>query len=109
MVRLAVPVQTKADGWALFRQIGALDRVRCVVPLGVHKDPWFGSTIGYNADTSLKARALALIDRFDPGLVKRAVAYRRERIHRRHTRIKFVDGNVTRSATAPWRRSRIAP
>jgi len=108
MVKLAVPVQTKADGWGLFRQIGALDQVRCVVPLGVHKDPWFGSTIGYNADTSLKARALALIDRFDPGMVKRAVAYRRERIHRRHTRVKFVD-DVTRSAAAPWRRSRTAP
>ncbi len=92
MINLAVPVQTKADGWWLFQQIGALDRVRCVVPLGVHKDPGFGSTIGYNAETSLKARALALINRYDPGLVKWAVAYRRQRIHRRHTRVEFVEG-----------------
>jgi glycosyl transferase, family 25 len=92
MIKLAVPIQTKADDWALFRQIGALDRVRCVVPLGVHKDPGFGSTIGYNANTSLKARVLALISHYDPGLVKGVVAHRRQRIHRRHTRVEFVDG-----------------
>jgi glycosyl transferase family 25 len=92
MIKLGVPIEAKADGWAHFRQIGALDRVRCVVPLGVHKDPGFGSTIGYNADTSLKARVLALINRYDPGPVKSAVAYRRRRIHRRYTRVEFVDG-----------------
>jgi glycosyl transferase, family 25 len=91
MIELALPVQTKADDWAHFIETGGIDRLRCVVPLAVHKDPGFGSTMGYYSHTSFKARALALIDRLGLGLVQRIIAYRRERIWRKYTRVEFVD------------------
>jgi len=91
MTERAFPIQTKADDWAHFIQIGGIDRLRCVVPIVVHKHPGFQSTMGYYADSSLKARALAVIDRLGLGLVQRVVAYRRKRIWRRYTRVEFVD------------------
>ena len=91
MTERAFPIQTKADDWAHFIQIGSIDRLRCVVPLVVRKQPGFRSTMGYYSDSSLKARVLAMIDRLGPGLVQRMVAYRRERIWRRYTRVQFVD------------------
>jgi glycosyl transferase, family 25 len=91
MTERAFPIQTKADDWAHFIRIGTIDRLRCVVPLVVRKHPRFGSTMGYYSDSSLKARALAVIDRLGLGLVQRMVASRRERIWRRYTRVEFVD------------------
>jgi glycosyl transferase, family 25 len=91
MTERAFPIQTKADDWAHFIQIGSIDRLRCVVPLAVRKHPGFGSTMGYYSHSSFKGRALALIDRLGLGLVQRVIAYRRERIWRRYTRVEFVD------------------
>jgi glycosyl transferase, family 25 len=91
MTERGFPVQTKADDWSHFIRIGSLDRIRCVVPLVVRKHPGFGSTMGYYSDSGLKARALAVIDRAGLGLVQRMVAYRRERIWRRYSRVEFVD------------------
>ena len=80
MTEREFPIQTKADDWAHFIQTGSIDRLRCVVPLAVRKDPGFGSTMGYYSHTSFRARALAVIDRLGLGLFHRVVAYRRERI-----------------------------
>lgn len=91
MTERAFPIQTKADDWAHFIQIGGIDRLRCVVPLAVRKHPRSGSTIGYYSHSSFKARALGLIDRLGLGLVQSVVAYRRKRIWRRYTRVQFVD------------------
>jgi glycosyl transferase family 25 len=91
MTERAFPIQTKADDWAHFIQIGGIDRLRCVVPLVVRKHPGFGSTMGYYSDSSLKARILAFVDRLGLGLVQRVVAYRREWIWRKYTRVEFVD------------------
>jgi len=91
MIERGVPVQTKADDWARFIQTGSIDRLRCVVPLAVRKDPSFASTMGYYSRNSFKARTLALIDRLGFGLVQRVVAYRRERIWRKYTRVEFAE------------------
>jgi glycosyl transferase family 25 len=91
MAKLAVPIATKADDWAHFDRVGAIDRLRCVYPLAVLKAPEFGSTMGYYSDASARARVLAFVGRYDLGLVKRAVAYRRERIWRRYRQVEFVD------------------
>jgi glycosyl transferase family 25 len=96
MAKLAVPIATKADDWAYFHQVGAIDRLRCVYPLAVRKAPEFGSTMGYYSDASVRARALALVGRYDLGLVKRAVAYRRERIWRKYRQVEFVDAPAAR-------------
>lgn len=91
MTERAFPIQTKADDWAHFIQVGGIDRLRCVVPLAVRKHPGFGSTMGYYSHSSFKAYALALINRSGLGLVQAVVAYRRKRIWRRYTRVEFVD------------------
>jgi hypothetical protein len=91
MAKLALPIATKADDWAHFHRVGAIDQLRCVHPLAVRKAPEFGSTMGYYSDASMRARVLALIGRYDLGLVKRVVAYRRERIWRKYRQVEFVD------------------
>jgi glycosyl transferase family 25 len=91
MIERAFPVQTTADDWANFIQVGGIERLRCVVPLAVRKDPAFGSTLDYYSSTSFKARILALIDWLGLGLVQRVVTYRRARIWRRYTRVEFVE------------------
>lgn len=94
MSERAFPIQAKADEWAHFIETGSIDRLRCVVPLAARKDPSFGSTLDYYSHSSVKARALALIDRLGLGLVQRVVTYRRERIWRRYRRVEFVDDSV---------------
>ena len=96
MLDRVFPVETTADDWARFIQAGGIDRLWCVVPLAVRKDPAFGSTLDYYSSTSLKARLLAVIDRLGLGLVQRLVTYRRARIWRRYTRVEFVDEPTSR-------------
>ena len=91
----ALPVRAKVDNWAYFYNEGIIDRLRCVVPLAVTKDPHFGSTIGYNSDASLKARILAVITRHNLRVFQRIVVRRRERIWRRYTQVEFVDEQPT--------------
>lgn len=81
------PVRTLADAWGYFCETGLLERVRCVVPLVVLKSPLFESTLGYNAEASLKSRLL----RLDLPLLRSVVAFRRRRIFRKWTRIDWVD------------------
>jgi glycosyl transferase, family 25 len=91
MLEQILPVRAKCDDWANRYNEGMLDRVRCVVPLPVTKSPAFVSTVGYNAPGSLKARLLAAVARYDPGILGKAIAYRRQRIWRRWWRVEFVD------------------
>lgn len=86
-----LPIRSRTDDWGYFCNAGMLDRLRCVVPLAVTKNPKFASTIGYYPDKSLKGRALSLITRYDLSLLQRAVAYRRQWIWREYTRVEFVD------------------
>lgn len=94
MAARALPIRAKVDNWAHFYHEGIIDRLRCVVPLVVTKDPAFGSTIGYYSDASLKARFLGVIMQHNLRIFQRAVAYRRKRIWRRYTRVEFVNDQV---------------
>jgi glycosyl transferase, family 25 len=95
MVKSAMPVRVLADSWWHFYREGALDRVRCIEPLSVRKSPEFASTIGfYSLRDGLRARFFQpllqpLLRRKIP-LVKQALSYRRERIHRNFIRSELV-------------------
>jgi glycosyl transferase family 25 len=92
MTEAVLPVRASPDDWWFFYRWGALDRVRCVVPMPVRKSPEFGSTIGqYGLGTGIKGRLLAPLVRRDLPPVRQLVALRRERIYRRFTRAELVD------------------
>ncbi len=91
MTENVLPIRSKADDWGRFYREGMLDRVRCVVPVPVTKDPAFPSTMDYHSHRSFKARMLALIERYHLRLLDRAVVYRRQRIWRRFNRVEIVD------------------
>lgn len=91
MMEQLLPVRAKVDDWAQRYNERMLDRVRCVVPLPVTKSPAFGSTIEYYSSDSSKARLLAAVMRYDPGILRKAIAYRRQRIWRSWSRVEFVD------------------
>ena len=101
----ALPIRAKIDDWGHVHDEGMIDRLRCVVPLAVVKDPSFRSTIGYYADDSIKARTLKFASRLNLQVLERAVARRRERIWRKYTRVEFVDATVV--ATAPLAEGRV--
>ena len=55
MIKCMLPVRVQADTWWFFYREGVLDRVRCVVPLPVFKNPKFTSMIGsYSLGTALE-------------------------------------------------------
>ena len=90
----ALPIRAKIDDWGHVYDEGMIDRLRCVVPLAIMKDPSFGSTIGYYADDSIKARILKLGSRLNLQVLERAVARRRERIWRKYRQVEYVDEPV---------------
>ena len=91
MSESVLPVRAKADDWAFFFKEGMLDRVRCVTPLPVLKNPAFESTMDYYPPKSLKARILRATRRYKLPLVRQAIAYRRRRIWCQMTQVELVD------------------
>jgi glycosyl transferase, family 25 len=91
MLRESIPLKVLADAWWHFYRSGQLDRVRCVVPLAVDKNPQFASSIGtYALGEGLKNRLVGpLVHGHLPG-VQQALAYRRRRILRRWGRSELV-------------------
>lgn len=84
MVEGVTPIRVLADAWSDFYRDGHLDRVRCVVPLGVDKNAAFASEIGtYALGDGLKGRLLGPLVRANPPGLQQALAYRRRRIFRR--------------------------
>ena len=54
-----LPLRATADEWGFYYEEGFLDRVRCVVPGPVSKNPHFESTIGlYSLGNGVKARVV---------------------------------------------------
>jgi glycosyl transferase, family 25 len=91
MIKDALPIRVLADAWWHYYREGRLDRVRCVVPLSVHKSPMFVSSIGfYSLGEGLKARLIGPIVRGNLPVVRQALAYRRQRILRRWGRSELV-------------------
>jgi glycosyl transferase family 25 len=91
MASRVAPYRAHSDNWGHHFREGALDRVRCVLPMPIWKDPKFESTIDYGTQGHLKARMLALADRYQVALLKRAIAYRRARIWQGQIQTEVVD------------------
>jgi glycosyl transferase family 25 len=91
----ALPIRANPDDWGHFYDEGMIDRLRCVVPLAVVKDPSFRSTIGYYSDASIKARTLRVASQLRLQVLERAVARRRERLwHKYWQQVEYVDEPV---------------
>jgi glycosyl transferase, family 25 len=87
-----LPLRANADDWAFFYGHGMLDRVRCVFPLTVIKNPQFGSTIGmYSLGSGVRARLVAPLVRGQVPLFRQLIVGRRQRIMRHWERIELVD------------------
>jgi glycosyl transferase family 25 len=93
MVKRLQPVRVQADAWWFFYREGLVDRVRCVVPLPVFKDPKLPSTIGsYSLGTTrFRARLTGSLVRHKIPLLHQALGYRRQRIYRQWSRSELVD------------------
>jgi glycosyl transferase family 25 len=92
MIKCVMPVRVPADNWRFFFREGALDRVRCVLPLPVLKSPKLTSTIGsYTLGSGIKARLVLPLVRSKIPLLHQAVAYRKQRIYRQWGRSELVD------------------
>lgn len=94
-----LPIRGKPDEWGRFCTEGILDRVRCVFPLAVRKNPNFTSTIWYYSNPGLKTRVLEIIARHDLRIFQRVVSFRRKRIWRRYNRVSFLDERITEKST----------
>jgi len=92
MIKCRLPIQVQADGWWFFYREGILDRVRCVAPLVVFKNPKFMSTIGsYSMRSGLKARLVEPLMRRKIPLLHQVLSYRRQRIFHRWNRSELVE------------------
>jgi glycosyl transferase family 25 len=91
MVNSVAPYRAHSDNWGHHFREGYLDRVRCVLPMPITKDPKFESTIDYGSQGKLKVMVIALADRYHVMPLQRAIAFRRERIWRSQMRVKIVD------------------
>jgi glycosyl transferase family 25 len=92
MSACVLPVRVSPDDWWFFYREGAIDRVRCVVPLPVTKSPRFESTIGlYGLGNGIKGRLLEPLVRHKVPVLHQAISYRRRLIYRQMTRSEIID------------------
>lgn len=92
MVKFVLPVRANPDDFWHFYREGVLDRVRCVTPLPVLKNPKLESTLGsYKLGSGLRARLVWPLVRRKIPLLHQYLGYRRTRIYRRWSQPEFVD------------------
>lgn len=92
MVKCLLPIRVQADMWWHFYREGILDRVRCVIPPPVDKNPKFTSTIGsYSLREGIRARLAGPVLRARIPVLHQALAYRRRRIYRQWSRTELVE------------------
>ena len=92
LAKTLVPIRVQADGWWLYYREGILDRVRCVTPMPVVKNPKLTSTIGsYSLADGMKAHLGTWLLRQRIPFLHQALSFRRERIYRRWGRSELVD------------------
>jgi glycosyl transferase family 25 len=84
------PIRVQADGWDYFIREGLLRRVRCVLPLPVDILHWLPSTIDHGY-YSWRDHVYTWLDRRSDPISRRAMAYRRQRFHRRDRDYVFVE------------------
>ncbi len=91
MIKSMPPVQRNIDDWWFHYREGFLDRVRCVVPIPVTKNPKLISTMGsYSLGNGLKARLIWPLVRLKIPVLHQALNYRRGRIYRQWSRSELV-------------------
>jgi glycosyl transferase family 25 len=92
MNKIILPVRVNPDDWWFFYREGALDRVRCVVPLTVRKSHKLPSTLGsYALGNSIKGRLIWPLVRRRIPILHQVLNYRRQRIYRQWSRSELVD------------------
>ena len=92
MSRIVPPVRVNADDWWVFYREGALDRLRCVVPLTVGLNHEFRSTIGtYGLGNGIKAAVFEPLLRRKTPFLHQVISHRRQHISRQWTRWEMVD------------------
>lgn len=95
------PVRCCPDEWNFYRDQGVLDRLRCVTPPPVSKEPRFESTIEYVRPRSPRGRARELLLHRLPS-VDRLIVARRRRIFERAAEIEVI-GSESSPATGTRR------
>lgn len=100
MVKTVLPVRVVADDWSFFYREGAIDRLRCVVPMPVVQSPDFRTTMCNGRPGSLYASVRETIAGSGVPILRQALALRRRRHMQRYAigRTEFVD---ELSASAP--------
>jgi glycosyl transferase, family 25 len=83
MVRTVLPLRVQPDDWGFFQREGAIDRVRCVVPMPVTNSEVFRTTIDYYRPGSLQARVREAVASARIPVLHQALALRRRRTFRR--------------------------
>jgi glycosyl transferase family 25 len=93
MVSTAPPVKTVADDWASFCKDGAIDYLRCVVPMPVVQSPALRTTMSYYRPGSLYARLREVVASSRVPILHEVLAFRRQRYLRRFAigRTEFVE------------------
>jgi glycosyl transferase, family 25 len=87
-----LPIRAHADDWQFYYEEGFVDRIRCVLPRPVSKNPHFESTIGfYSLGNGMKARLVGPFVRLRIPFLHQAILYRRQRIMGRLDRAEVVD------------------
>ena len=83
MVKTVLPLRAQPDDWAFYHREGAIDRVRCVVPMPVANSATLRTTIDYYRPGSLQARVREAVASARVPLLYQALALRRRRTFRR--------------------------
>ena len=92
MIKCMPPVRVNIDDWWFHYREGVLDRVRCVVPIPVLKNPKLVSTMGsYSLGNGVRARLVWPLVRRKIPILHQALSYRRQRIYRQWSRSELVD------------------
>lgn len=92
MVKFVIPVRKNPDDWYYWYREGVVDRIRCVVPLPVLKNPKLESTLGsYTLGTGMRARLVWPLVRRQIPLLHQYLAYRRRRIYLQWNLQELVD------------------
>jgi glycosyl transferase, family 25 len=92
MTKYLLPIRICADEWGFFYREGALDRVRCVVPLPVVKTARLTSTMGsYALGNGTIGRLVWPFVNLKIPLLHQVLTYRRQRIYRQWGQSELVD------------------
>jgi glycosyl transferase family 25 len=94
MVMTALPLRAQPDDWGFFHREGAIDRVKCVVPMPVANSVTLRTTIDHYRPGGIQARVREAVASARVPLLYQALALRRRRNFRRRGwtgQVEFVE------------------